>query len=283
MAVTRTLLALILILYTTGFLAICKSNFVLAYSSFCACFNGTDHFGVFVGSRKETSSVFYTSPKISRTLHSDTYRMSAVYLVSGNHTRPACTPLLTSCNRHLPLFRRRYTWLSMLLLLSGNVELNPGPRLALYTKSQPPIQSSLQLYQFLPTYFDGHCQLHAVSISIRNYLDVHISSEDIALYTRAELANHYNLYVPFVNVSHLQFSELLNRYFVYKTWNNSLCDILLLAIANTFSTYIVIVTPNNSDYSHFLATPSQRATPLPYICIHLFNSHYSSCTSALSH
>ena len=213
----------------------------------------------------------------------DAYSAAIVYMatVTARTSKMSTfTPVSTSRGRHLPFCRHDCTWLTVLLLLSSNIKQNPGPGPALLAKYQPMVQTSLQLCRPIPTKSDGHCLLHTVSISIHNYLGIHINTEDIIKHVQAELANNFELYSPFIGASRSEFRNLIDCYFIAKRGNNKLTDIMPLAVANAFLINIVIVTPANAALPYISVKPWRSSATMPYVIIHLANSHYGGCCSS---
>ena len=104
---------------------------------------------------------------------------------------------------------RRYSaWLIILLILSGNIELNPGPALQL-CRQQLDCHSILQHCDNVLIASDGHCLPHAVSISFRNYLSTNIHVNDIIKFVRSELSVNINEYSTYLNVSSTDYFEQL--------------------------------------------------------------------------
>ena len=97
------------------------------------------------------------------------------------------------------------------------------------------------------------------------------------------MSNNYDSYGQFIGAFDRLYALLLKRYFVLKQWNNSLVDILLLAIANIFGIKIVIVTPFNHAMPYLVITPWKSSDISPYVIIHLANSPYSVCGMSFNH
>ena len=103
---------------------------------------------------------------------------------------------------------------------------------------------------------------------------------NIINFERSELSFNINEYSAYLNVSLTDFFEQLRLYFEHKQWNTDLVDILPLAIANTFLIKLIIIRPTSvasSLINHLEVQPSSLSILMPYIIIHLANSHYSGC------
>jgi hypothetical protein len=77
-----------------------------------------------------------------------------------------------------------FSYVILLLLSSGDIQPNPGP--ALQSKPQVNPHECLQA-QALNTVSNGHCLLHAVQISIRNFLALNIPLDYIINSVQFEL------------------------------------------------------------------------------------------------
>ena len=92
-----------------------------------------------------------------------------------------------------------------------------------------------------------------------------MSIANIIDYTAKEIRANHQRYLPFLTIGS-SLNRLLENYFIIKSWNNDLGDVIPLAITNAFSVNIVICLPGN-DPNHFIVLPQTIKSNNPYVII----------------
>jgi hypothetical protein len=168
-----------------------------------------------------------------------------------------------------------------LILLAGDVSLNPGP-LALVCRSQPPLDSlNFSDFKTIPTPGDGHCFLYAVRRSIAEYLKIHISHSELCRLINDEFCHNGNIYLSYFNGSPDDFYYQLSRYFRLKSYNSNVVDLLPAATANALHIRLIVITDYARTFNDCLSfQPHELDAAASYIVIKLQSEHYSATLCA---
>ena len=90
-------------------------------------------------------------------------------------------------------------WLLLLLLLAGDIMSNSGPAVCAVYQPAPKVYLCSAQPMFTPS--DGHCLLHAVSMSMQIFLGLHTPVATIINWKWAELWVHPDEYQVFIGMS----------------------------------------------------------------------------------
>ena len=173
-----------------------------------------------------------------------------------------------------------------LILLAGDISRNPGPDcsqlntlpIALACRSQPQL-NTLYIGDFktIQTPGDGHCFIHAVQLSIAEYLKIHMPYSNLCQLINNEFSRYDSIYLSRFNGEPFDYYYQIECYFRLKSYNSNVVDLIPAAAANALRIRIVIITDyarNFQDCPSF--TPSDYQETFPYIVLHLHAEHYSA-------
>ena len=171
------------------------------------------------------------------------------------------------------------------ILISGDIHLNPGPTTRSITAfaATPQLRELPAFISLAPTQLqrintpgDGHCLFHAVSLSLKHLYDLSLPTALIINLVQNELLTHFIEYSSFGFSSENIFQSQVRQYLTYRRYNSAIGDLGPLAVANALAIRIYI-TDEVSSAVHLRATVNSR---LPvgdsqYIILHYHVDHYS--------
>jgi hypothetical protein len=130
--------------------------------------------------------------------------------------------------------------------------------------------------KMLNTPSDGHCLLHAVSLSYSSQLETTLTTDDVHFQTRQKATTQTPEYSKYFGKT-VSFSDVMTRYFNHKEYNNIFGDVVPYIICDALQINLVIIDSTNSEHIKTvpIAPTDQNTHTLGTIHIHYKNEHYS--------
>jgi hypothetical protein len=131
--------------------------------------------------------------------------------------------------------------------------------------------------KMLNTPSDGHCLLHAVSLSYSSQLETTLTKDDVHLRTRLKATIKAAKYALHFELTE-SYSDGMFRYFNDKEYNNDFGDVVPYIICDALQINIVIIDSTNKEHIKTVSiapTEQNTCTTLETIHIHYKNEHYS--------
>jgi hypothetical protein len=124
---------------------------------------------------------------------------------------------------------------------------------------------------------DGHCLLHAVSLSYPTQLEETLTKELILNFIQVKAFKDQDKYSSFVVIAE-PYTDAAYKYFGKKEYNNGFTDIIPQIICDALNITLIIINSNKREnIESTIITPNNEPTrnTLRTIHIHLENEHYS--------